>query len=141
MAYVRDNREQLLAEAMHEFRAGFKWWEFPENEAKAEQDSRYVGDSWEEPIARWLAGGGTHNQYPQHIPAGAINKVTTTQLLQFALNIEMGKHTRQEQLRVATIMRRMGWIQGKPERVQGALIRFYERPPDTPAPAGPEPAA
>lgn len=128
MQYVVENRAQLLAEAIHEYKAGFKWWEFPADKAKEEQDSRYTGDSWEEPVARWLDGAGALNQYPDYLSKGQICKVTTTQILQYALGVELGKHTRQEQLRVGSIMRRLGWKLGKLTRHHGALLRFYERP-------------
>lgn len=125
--YIRQHRSQLWAEALVEYHAGFHWWEFPEDQANAEQEMRYVGDSWEEPIARWLEGQCAANSYPDNLP-GRIDKVTTTQLLCHALGVEMGRHTRQDQLRVATVMRRMGWRLGNLERVGSARLRFYYRP-------------
>lgn len=125
--YIREHREQLWAEAVVEYRSGFQWWRFPQDKANAEQEMRYVGDSWEEPVARWLEGQAPSNAYPDNA-AGRIDKVTTTQLLCHALNVEMGRHTRQDQLRVAAVMRRMGWRLGNLERVGSARLRFYYRP-------------
>ena len=45
-ALSRD-REQLWAEAVQRYRRGETWWEVPE-QAKDEQEARYLADSWEE---------------------------------------------------------------------------------------------
>ena len=50
-------RDQLWAEAVHQYKAGAPWWlETPELEAlaTAEQAARFVVDAWEEPIREWL---------------------------------------------------------------------------------------
>jgi predicted P-loop ATPase len=52
-------REYLLAEAVAAFKAGEQWWPDPTFEAeiiKPQQESRYDGDAWEEPIRRFLDG-------------------------------------------------------------------------------------
>jgi predicted P-loop ATPase len=137
--FIRKNRDQLWAQALVQFREGFKWWDFPVDKANAEQEARFVSDSWEEPIGKWLEGRATMTDYPKDVGVGRIDKVTTTQLLQYALRVEMGKHTRQDQLRVAAIMRRMGWKQGPLERVGTVRWRYYLRPPEEGA--QPPPAA
>jgi len=45
-------RDQLWAEAVQLFHAGFKWWELPGGAAD-QQEERYLGDSWEDRVARW----------------------------------------------------------------------------------------
>lgn len=127
IGYIREFRAQLWAEALEEYRKGFEWWRFPVEHANQEQEMRFVADSWEEPIGRWLEGQAATNRYPDSM-VGRIDKVTTTQLLQFALNVELGKHTRQDQLRVAAIMRRMGWALGPLTREGALRVRYYLRP-------------
>lgn len=128
--YVRAMREQLFAEALVLYRAGFRWWDFPQEQAQTEQDQRYVEDSWVEPIESWLGGESAPSKYPEGVgmrPASA----TTTQIMVYALGIEMAKHTRQDQMRVGQIMRRLDWKQAPLQRVPGSLhtrIRPWVRP-------------
>jgi putative DNA primase/helicase len=54
---LEKERDQLWAEAVHQFKAGASWWlETPELEAlaTAEQSARFAIDAWEEPIREWL---------------------------------------------------------------------------------------
>ncbi|MGC1547430.1 MAG: VapE domain-containing protein, partial [Rhodanobacter sp.] len=63
-------RDQLWAEAVTLFRQGFAWWELPAD-AAAQQDDRFVEDSWQEAIQRWLTGRLPDSAYPPRIaPAG-----------------------------------------------------------------------
>lgn len=106
------DRDQLWAEAVALFRDGFAWWDLPA-EAAAQQDERFVEDSWQTPLQRWLAGRAPDNAYPARIaPAGdgvPVGWTTTTELLSWALNIEVGKHGKPEQMRISSIMRRLKW--------------------------------
>jgi len=128
-------RDQLWAEAVQLFRDGFKWWELP-GEAEDQQESRYLGDSWEDRVARWLAGKDTSdNAYPTRITVGVgIDYVTTDELLEYAVKLDRARHDRQAQMRTANAMKRLGW------RQQRVLTEFGHRerqwvPTKLPAPA------
>ena len=117
IARLLENRDQLWAEAVELFNNGFKWWVLP-SEAEDEQEKRFVQDSWEEVIGPWLAGRATrggdgYKAYPDRVTFSAgvavVDWVTTTELLSWGLHIEIAKHGRPEQMRVATIMKRLGW--------------------------------
>ena len=56
MAYIRENREQLFAEAVYMFRTGASWWEFPAGVAELEQDARRVPDEWEGWVSEYCVG-------------------------------------------------------------------------------------
>ena len=56
LKWLADNREQLFAEALALYRAGYKWHEIPLTDARAEQEARYVPDAWESRVAAWLIG-------------------------------------------------------------------------------------
>lgn len=109
---IREQREQLWAEAVHLFGQGLEWWKLPDDAAD-EQEARYIGDSWEGRIARWLAKrapGDLEKAYPERLRWDlAVEYTTTDELLQFAIGADAAKHGRPEQMRVAAIMKRLGW--------------------------------
>lgn len=122
---MRD-RDQLWAEAYLRQQAGEPWWILPP-QAVDEQDSRYQEDSWTEPIVRWLEGEAASGDYVSEMQ-GRINETSITQLMSAALKVEIGKHTRQDQMRVGAILRRLGWR--RRQKRDGSMRRYlFERPP------------
>lgn len=126
-------RDQLWAEAVKLFRDGVEWWEFPE-EAKEEQESRYVGDSWEGRIARWLKMRAPvdpdkpEKTYPDRLRfATEMTHTTTDEILQYCLGMDAGKHGKQEQMRVALTMKRLGW-EARREMIDGFRERRWHNP-------------
>jgi predicted P-loop ATPase len=110
-------RDQLWAEAVTLFRGGFAWWELPPDAAE-QQDERFAEDSWQGPLLRWLTGRAEDKDYPPRFAASVGGKVsvewtTTTELLNWALHIDIGKHGKPEQMRVAAIMRRLKWTHNR----------------------------
>lgn len=109
---ITAQRDQLWAEAVVMFRDGYRWWLLPED-AVEQQEDRFAEDSWQGIIQRWLAGKMMDSAYPSRITmAGngqAVEWVTTAELLSWALGIDVGKHGKPEQMRVAAIMRRLRW--------------------------------
>ena len=119
---VRRDRAQLWAEADALFKGGTAYWKLPP-QADAEQDSRYVEDSWADVIKRWLDGLATAGRYSENIPV-KVTEATMTEVLWRALGLEIGKHDKQTQMRVGSIMKRMGWE--RKQRTGGAW--YYLRP-------------
>lgn len=116
-AELRDERDQLWAEAVALFKSGTTWWPSAAERPlfEAEQEMRHPGDAWEQVISYWL----------QHNPG--TQTVTTRELLGEALKLEVAKWTKSEQTRVGTIMQRLGWP--KRRRAEGGLREYvYERP-------------
>lgn len=126
---IREQRDQLWAEAVQLFRQGVEWWEFP-GEAKEEQESRYIGDSWEGRIARWLAmkaPGEPDKNYPLRLRfESRIHYTTTDEVLQWCMGMEPGKHGKQDQMRVAQAMKRLGW-ESRRTLVDGYRERRWHR--------------
>lgn len=122
-------RDQLWAEAVTLWRDGYRYWELPD-EAVEEQEDRFSEDSWQGLIQRWLAGKSDETSYPPRMaPAGIGTPVpwtTTAELLGWALRIDVGKHGKPEQMRVAAIMRRLKWTH-KRVRVKDAETERVRR--------------
>ena len=91
------DRDQLFAEAVHDFKAGTPWWPNPKFEAehiKPEQDARYEADAWEEPIAEHLA---------------TLKKATVWEIARHALGMENQRIGTADQHRITAILERLGW--------------------------------
>ncbi len=107
---IKRDRDQLWAEALFLYQNGATWWEIPN--AQEEQELRYDSDeSWEEKIAQWLIGKTI---------------VTTGEILENALGIEVAKHGRSELTRVGHIMNRFKWKK-KNDTVGGQRVWRYHR--------------
>jgi len=101
IALERD-RDQLLAEAVAEYRAGAVWYPSRDFEAEfivPEQEARYEVDPWEEIVAEYVNHGGAAHQ----------SEVKVTDVLVSALFIETGRITSRETRRMSKILGRLGW--------------------------------
>ena len=97
---LRHDRDQLFAEAVHLYRAGEKWWpdnEFEREHIKPEQEARYEGDAWQEPIS----------MYVENLASVRINDVAKT-----ALQIETGRIGTADQRRIASVLVNLGFARG-----------------------------
>jgi predicted P-loop ATPase len=110
---LRRDRDQLWAETLRIYHDGERWWPVgkDENEPLSEiQEDRYEGDAWEELIA-----------------VAVINRTElAVSDVMDVLKIPVEKWDRPTQIRVAAIMRRLGW-QIVRERRAGARVRRYVR--------------
>lgn len=113
------DRDQLWAEAVHFFKDGHRWWPETEEEKalfKVEQEKRYVGDAYEDKIEKWLRDN-------------TLLEVTMENLLGKALGLDVKSWTKPEQMRVGTIMNRLGWVKKRPDR-GGSRAYVYFPPKD-----------
>lgn len=103
---LRRDRDQLLAEAVHLFKAGAKWWPDKELEKQfiePEQEARYEFDEWYDAVS-------------QKLDALATPKTTIADIAQSALNLSLERLGMFEQKRIAAIMRKHGWVLKREER-------------------------
>lgn len=115
LAWIAANRDQLWAEATHALRSGEKGYLSKDIEALAaiEQDARRPRDSWEEPIGNWLA-----------LRPDA--EITTTEILSKVLELPVGKHDRASQMRVASVLRDLGWSKNR-ATINGVRDYFFRK--------------
>lgn len=98
---VREERDQLWAEAVTRYRKCEPWHlKDPklQQAAAAEAEKRRVLDPWEADIAKWL---DRHDRREKG--------VTTEALLEKAIGMPSDRRTRADQMRVATVLRALGW--------------------------------
>lgn len=101
LAGIQRDRDQLWAEAVHEYRDGAEWYvESAVDRAMLgeEQHARTRPDSWEDIIKAFVDRDAARDEY------------TTGEILEFALKVLPEKHDRAAQTRVGGIMvAEIGW--------------------------------
>ena len=115
--WVAANREQIWAEAAFREASGEEHWLTETtaiNDAQAAQADRMQEDAWEERIVPKLAGMGS---------------ITLGTIMSEFLSIPIERQDRRAQLRVASILKRIGWSV-KVERDGRNLMRRWRRPED-----------
>ena len=94
--WVREHRDEIWAAAVHLYHQGHKWYlDDDEKIRHAELMKPFeVSDSWEDYIEPYVA---------------LRSEVTVSDIMLNCLNIEIGQQKKAEQMRVADILKRMGW--------------------------------
>jgi predicted P-loop ATPase len=111
-------RGQIWAEAVHRFKSGAPWWlETPELEALAiaEQEARFVIDSWEDDVRDWV---------------GDRTNVSVAEVLEHAIGIASKHHSQAAQTRIVKILRdRLGFTKYRPQTAKGRKNRYWRGTP------------
>lgn len=118
---LRDIRDQLLAQAVFEVKAGkplFPTRDEEERLIKPEQEMREIQDAWEQIIVEWLKDPAVK----------LMPKITTRDILLKAIGMEASKinPTRQSETKVGAIMHKLGWV--KRRESGGSRGYYYDRP-------------
>ena len=103
--YIRTNREQLFAEALHCYNAGDSWAIVNDAERllfTEEQEDRLQRDAWEDIVRDWLQ-------------STVMDHLTAAEILSEALGIDAGHIQRVHQNRLAPIMKALGWRKRRKE--------------------------
>jgi predicted P-loop ATPase len=100
--------EQVLGEAVREYRNGTPWWvdrDFEAAHFRPQQDARLWSDAWEQRVKDYLDG--------HYTATGAITpykqSVSILSVAEECIGIEARRFSVPEQKRVAAILRHLGW--------------------------------
>lgn len=121
---ARELRDQLWAEALALYESGVPWHVVDPQlaaEFRTEQAARARVHPWVETIAAWLIK-------PIDLPSNTTRAhlgVTTADVLEGALKVEVGKRTDRDAQIVGACLRHLGWRQGPQQRRNGVQVRLY----------------
>lgn len=113
--WLIENRDSIWYSAIQAYKAKEKWW-FTEDEeilVNTLNKTFEVSDAWEETIEKWTR----LNSEP----------FTSTQILKLALNLSEKDMSRQNQMRVANILKKLGFSKSR-KQVDG-VRDYYWQPP------------
>jgi len=136
--YVIENREQLLAEAVHKIKQGFTWHEVP-NEIFERQDSIRLEDPYEEMIKQYLVSnlhinkqdivvmtsvtetknGQPVTTYREHLYPMTIQNIAT-----HALKIDRSDIISKEARKIGKAMRALGF-RSEPRKIGDISVRVF----------------
>lgn len=138
--WLRENRDQLFAEALNALEQGHRFHPTTEEQRELfdpQQGARTVESSIEARIVTYLYDPD------QHLPHGAangafVNEITLVELLQrIGIGLEKLGPGRFHEKQAGAALKRLGWTYGKSSAKGGAVRQsVYKRPPmGTPSPA------
>lgn len=106
IAALKEERDLLWAAAIAAYRSGEQWYltDSEDLALKAANEQYQAADSWEEAIASYL-----------------LNRSFTVvgDILSEVLKLELAKQDRASEMRVAEVLRRLGWEKSKQRRING----------------------
>ncbi len=129
LAWLREMRDQIWAEAVTNVQSGYQAYLTLEEELAREElaEEHQVHDAYQDRLADWLNGPEGHQRT-------AFNGwVTTGDLLEGALKIDAARWDRATQIRVGHCMKRLKWEHVRRRLKDDRAIWVYlrpERPPD-----------
>ncbi|MGA8150344.1 MAG: VapE domain-containing protein [Terriglobales bacterium] len=114
---VRQDRDQLWAEAVKCYRAGEPWWLTTTElnaQAEAEQSQRYEGDSWDDVIESWIKAPQARScNEPLPWFGSRVGKINISDVLLHALGKAVGDLRQTDQNRVARFFIHRHWERRK----------------------------
>jgi predicted P-loop ATPase len=101
---LREQRDQMFAEAVNRFKNGEQWWpsrQFEQAHLHIEQDERYEVDAWEQAIV-------------SHLDASTATDVTVFEIARGCLEFDnLSRIGTADQRRIIAILEHLGWKRGK----------------------------
>lgn len=110
---LKQDREQLFAEAVHCYHAGEQWYPSRDFEAefiRPQQEARYNVDAWDEPIMKWL-----NTQSPVTLSNGfTVVRATPMEIATLALGLDVGRVDKAATNRIRKVLSSNGWHKDGP---------------------------
>jgi hypothetical protein len=115
---LKEDRDQLLAETVKLYRDGVTWWpdrDFERDHAIPEQEARYEGDAWEEPISKFLATETKTTILQVAIGALGFEPMRSSSSMSFSQppTPTINRLGTADQRRITAVMTTLGWKRGK----------------------------
>jgi predicted P-loop ATPase len=105
------------------YRKGAQWWpdkQFEHDQIAPEQEARYEGDAWEEPIARFLSGRDKVTIL--EVAQGALGFERDSQMTFQGSGTPINRLGTADQRRIMAIMTHLKWERGKREAGTGKRL-------------------
>lgn len=134
------DRDQLFAEAVVLYQNGETWWpdkDFEQAHIAPHQEQRFEVDAWEEIIAQWINAGPLELKIHAAVDGHTVQRLLISEVARAALNFDKSRIGTMDQRRIAAVLGRLGWRQGKREN----NARWWERETIGDAPASASPSA
>jgi predicted P-loop ATPase len=116
---IKRDRDQLWAEGAALFTVEGVMWQKAENLAEQVHENHTISDSWESTINGWLFSEDHFGIVPMQK-----GYVTTEEILSGALGVPVSQHRRPEQMRVADVMKSLGFDVDRP-LINGKRVRHW----------------
>ena len=111
LQWLRENREQLFAEALFRFAQGESWWDVPCDQQREKIENRRQEDPWTAPVARFLENRPT---------------VSSSEVLRYGVDKLVEHQTHSDTRRIARILKELEYEKCS-ERVDGVRRRMWRR--------------
>jgi len=125
---LRRDLRQLWAEGVARFKVGGVEWELAESLAKAEHWKFKVHDEWSEPIQAWLDSAPQPSGFGHPVPVPGLTNgmqpITLLSVVTLALNLRVQDLRRSDELRVAKILRNLGY-EKRLLRINGKVVKRW----------------
>jgi Virulence-associated protein E len=105
---IKDNRLQWLAEALHLYRHGATWWEFPKDIVH-EQEARQQGDPWEDNLRQAIAHGRRTGLDGQGVIPWPEGWISSAAIMRDWLCVPPHLQGRPSGVRLGHVMRKLGF--------------------------------
>ncbi len=112
---LEEERDRIWASAVAAYKSGEQWWLTPEEDELLAQANKnwQSSDAWEVDVLSYLQDKSI---------------CTISELLTKAIQIELAKQNRAEQMRLSDILRRNGWVKAsKQKRIEGKPQWYWEK--------------
>lgn len=117
---IERDRLQLWAEARERYRKDGILWKEAQELGRALHVHHMVHDPWESQIEAWMHRFFSLNK---HVPA-AREFVHSSEIFQEALQIDVGKQTKGDEMRLAAVLRGLGWRRDR-TLIEGRQVRVW----------------